>query len=429
MNETVKRNIPKPVPFTEVSYPEIESYKVTRQPSTMRVVETDLSGKQEIAIIFKRTYTFTHAKTCIPADEQAPINEDAVTHEEISPEVSPSFKFLSELVPFKTGTDLVVQASAMSRNPVTQMEVSVQVNKHLQQAIVYGDRHCDFVGAKLVFTPPAPFTELPLRYENAYGGRDTSFEKGVIEELEKMADKDELRKVRPAAEAVFGGYNPLAYPRNRFGKGYILEDRQEKIEGRALPNIERPGDTLDPERIRLDNPLNWYRQPVPVGFDYLDPGTFPRSAMLGLPPPVANNAPVPREVSIGLIPEDYCKGNMFATKPENWADLIHPMATRSASLGLWLPFLRGNETIVLSNMDLEHSQYLVSLPGERPEFNVPTLPPKAQDINAELFLVHVSMVEKKLYLVWVGRFPREKTFTPKDLLELEDQVSVKMKGV
>jgi hypothetical protein len=127
---------------------------------------------------------------------------------------------------YRGGVDLFVFASARSSNgkPATCLDVTVQAGRDFATCVrVFGDRHWEKRGRKLVIAPPQPFEAIALTLQNAYGGKD---------------EWDEL---------------PIAFPSNPDGKGYVISE--ESALGKALPNIE------DPENLIQ----TWEDQPQPVG--------------------------------------------------------------------------------------------------------------------------------------------------------------------
>jgi hypothetical protein len=148
--------------------------------------------------------------------------------------------------------------------------------------------------------------------------------------------------------------------------------------------------------------------------------------MLGMPPACnlsLNSAP---EVTSGLIPSDFCKGNAFAGSPDNIPNLIHPAGSRCASLGLWMPFLRGDEDIVLTGMDPDFPVLPVQLPGERPEFatNGPGL-----HLDPQLHLVLIDVRNRLMSLIWTGSTPSSHRLLPGQDQELASTLRIQMRKV
>ncbi|HKJ02100.1 MAG TPA: DUF2169 domain-containing protein [Longimicrobiales bacterium] len=421
--------VPRPTPFDELPAIERPAELEAHPPALLRAVQAGASGRLELALIYKRTYTFEPGKACVLSPEQPALLTDPVPHEELEPDEPVSFRALADLVGYKPGTDLVVNGSVRPPRPVAQASVGVSVGDGFQyRADVFGDRVADHVNGRIVFSDAKPFEEIPLRLENAYGGRDPWFERTVMEGVRSTADPEKLRRVTAAAESILGGGNPARYPRNRFGKGWILENRPEAVQGRALPNLEMPDDRLTPDRLIVGHPLEWAKQPLPASFGVLDFSTFPRSAMCGLPP-MTTDPPLPYpEVERGLLPPDFCRGNLLTTPPEKLPTLIHPWIGRCASQGLWLPFLWGNEWIALDGMDPAHPRLALQLPGERPWFQVHGMGARPLELESELYLVDIDATDRTVVLIWVGRHPLDVPLEPKRLAAIEADARVGIRG-
>src|SRR5262249_45979126 len=239
--------------------------------------------------------------------------------------------------------------------------------------------------------------------------------------------QEHRRKSAAVMAAIFGSNHPLMYPRNRFGKGYVIDNRRDSIQGRELPNLERPNDLLTPERIVLAHPMQWPHQPLPAGFDFVDPLTFPRSAMLGMPPTCTEEWNRFPEVTRRLLPEDFCRGNIFGTSPEDLSSLFHPDGSRCASLGLRLPFFRGDEEVVLEGMDPRRPRLRIRIPDERPVFTCRRIPSPGATIDADLHLLQVIVPRKLLCLVWVGRTDLSRPLLPGEDREISAAVQIRMR--
>lgn len=412
--------IPQPLAVQMVAPPPV----AVVPPALTRLVLANASGALELVVLHKRTYVWESGRRTQPADEQPPLDEVGVPYKPFAEGVPPTWKSLPDVVGFKTGTDVVVQGSARPPRPVTSMLVAVEVVRRRHEAAVFGKRVCEFPGGRLGFSAPQPFSELPLRYELAYGGRDLAYEAAVMAEVRRTVPADKMRRALPSAEGMVGQIHPLMYPRNRFGMGWVLDQRAEAIAGRELPHLERPGDLLTPERLVAAGPGAWARQPLPVGFDYFDPLSFPRLGMFGCPPlGYQPGAPV-REVELGLVPPDFCRGNIAVATPAELPRLIHPQAGQCASLGLVFPFLRGDETIALHGMDHTAATSEVQLPAERPRFSIAGLEAKAVTPVAELYLAQVAVDARRLSLVWAGRHRLRRALAPAQVAALAATTTV-----
>jgi hypothetical protein len=422
--------LPKPTPIdTAAMQPPAPPPRQTS--GTFRIVTLAPQDQLEIGFVYKRTYALdAKGRPVGPADQQPPLEDDGASHEPLTPSQPPSCKSLPEVIGFKTGTDIVVRGSARPPHPTREHTVAVKVGPHVHAARVFGPRRSEFANGQIRFTPPVTFEVMPLRLEHAYGGRDAAFEASLLEEVAKGMTPEAVRRARPSVEAVFGANHPFMYPRNRHGKGYVLARSAASIDGRELPTIERPDDLLTPERLVLAHPLDWTVQPVPAAFDYIDAFTFPRSALLGFPPPSAR--PLDRqipEVVAGLLPDDFTRGNLMAVRPQDMASCLHPWATRCAPPGLCLPFLSGTETIVLSGMDPATPELAVPLPRERPEVTLPEWLRSEPVLHGELHLVFLDVDARSLSLIWSQRTRLGRTILPAHLVDVSSAARLRMTGL
>lgn len=420
--------VPQPEPVDSLPQPEPPSHLLPRDPSVLRLCQFKHEQSYRLAAVFKRTYRFELSGRCRLADEQRPLDEDGQEHEPTRPDGLASWKSLPEVIGNRSGTDVIVQGSARPQNPVTEMRVGVRVGDHRHVADVIGNRTCRIQNGRITFSTPEPFEEVELRYENAYGGLDPRVQEDVIEEAEASIPEERLRRVRPLAQETVAKNNLLMYPRNRFGKGYVLGEDPENIEGRELPNIERPSDRLTPDRLVMTDVLDWLKQPVPIGFDFLEPLTFPRSAMIGLAPPSNHDLTKAPEVELGLVPTDYFRGRLWNVPAHRVPELVHPASTRCASLGLTLPYLQGDETVELRGMDARAPQLRIGLPGEVPVVTVPNANGSETEMRGTMVQVTIDVDERVIELIWVANRIIDSFLPEADLADLEASTRTRMAG-
>lgn len=172
--------------------------------------------------------------------------------------------------------------------------------------------------------------------------------------------------------------------------------------------------------------MDWGRQPVPVGFDYLEPSAFPRTALLGIPPGSRIPWEEMPEIGLGLVPSDYSRGAILECEPADIPNVIHPHGSRCASLGLWLPFLTGSEIVLLEGMDPRSPLLRVSLPGELPVFSGRWPGSPGQELPGALFLVEVDVDERTLTLIWSARAALERPLGIRELPDVQNSLSIRM---
>lgn len=174
-------------------------------------------------------------------------------------------------------------------------EVCIAVGNTLLRFLVCGPRVAS-VGpdGRVDITAPEPFEAVPLNFENAYGGVDmrvplADFPTGTGEAAEEVALQAD---------------HPGLYPRNPYGKGYLVMDGP--VTDVAMPCFERADMRLHAGNLLAGNPRNWFRQPIPAQVCWSYPHTFPRYAWWGMDawyaPPDSRQL---SEVSRGWLPEGF----------------------------------------------------------------------------------------------------------------------------
>jgi hypothetical protein len=321
------------------------------------------------------------------------IPAEPLFHDIRDPEIKPRLAPGSEFWPFKYQTDVVVRgaAHAPGGKPVTNMQVSVTVGKATKRIQVWGQRRITWAGrGKPVFGEPERFDRMPIIYENAYGGCDGRVP--VSQSPLTVADIERLQSDHPGM-----------YPRNPFGKGYIV--LPDPVPGLQLPNLEDPDDLLTPERFVVGDPARWHRQPLPMGFGYTNPLMFPRFVYLGLdawftPPDDSSLA----EVRQGWIPANYRQ--ICGTKVDPTRSPPAPYY-QEASLGLVFPPLASETPMVVRGMNPEQPELAFALPPT-PRMAI-EIEDQRQNLKTQLCNVLIEPFKNQVSVVYVvrtGKLPR-----------------------
>lgn len=253
------------------------------------------------------------------------------------PDEEPRLKAGCEFWPVKEGTDIALQGVAAPKDgiPVRSMDVILQVGRHNKKVVVFGKRQVRCPRSGEIFFPlPELFDQMPLSYDNSYGGIDWRV---PVEESLTWDIKFQLQADHPGL-----------YPRNRFGKGYVVLPDSEDIDGIELPNLENPSDLLTEDRLVTGDPRLWHKQPLPWCLDWMPVFFYPRCAFFGgadgwYPAPEDSVT----EVRMGVLPKNY-----RTSFQERFLDAFDFDARffREASYGLSVPFLEGNEPVMLQGV-------------------------------------------------------------------------------
>lgn len=197
-----------------------------------------------------------------------------------------SIKALNDMHIGKVASDIIMQGNACAPNqqPVTQLDVSLTVGQVSKTVRVFGDRHWQNGRP----SQPAPFQEMPLVYERAFGGQYQTDEQIFTEE------------------------------RNPIGCGFVGKRSTQEVEGLPVPNIEDPNQLITQIKDT----------PPPAGFAATYGHWAPRNQWAGTYDEhwQATRAP--------YLPTDFDKRFLNAAHPE----LVYP------------GYLQGGEAITITGM-------------------------------------------------------------------------------
>jgi hypothetical protein len=212
----------------------------TRTDATVRLLpKFGLDGAPCYVVVIKQRF----AVQPMGAVRREPGAKVRLVDEPWDPDVpESSIRYPSDACLRKPSTDVVVVGSAMAVNaqPVAELDVLVRVGPVSKQLKVFGLRVW-FKGALgMTLTPPKPFQSVPLLWENAYGGMDTSNPKALAHE-----------------------------PRNPVGRGVVSDP--DLLLHKPGPQIEDPADLIRNARSK----------PAPAGVGAIGPGVEPRLRYAG----------------------------------------------------------------------------------------------------------------------------------------------------
>jgi len=350
-------------------------------------------GRDYVMVLVKYTYLIRNNRCILHKPE--PLLYD-YRDEDLEPRLQPGTDFW----PCKMLTDFVVQGSAFAPNkrPIDRIEVSVQVAKTIKRIAVFGKRLIQWTEDRINISMPEPFEEIPLTYQNAYGGIDWR-----VQISEKDQENPEL-----ILSFVNDQDHPGLYPRNPFGKGYLVE--QGEVPDMVMPNLEDPSDLITPERLVIKDPKLWYRQPLPWCFDWVHPITFPRYVFMlpemdaWYPGPEDEQMP---EVKRIFIPSGYHS----QMRDRNLLSCPHPNFFQEASHGLVFSDLKGNEPVKIVGMHPEKPVIEFYLPGHTPVIEI-QIEEEKKRVMPRLHSVVCRPAENILTMLFGATMDTPKRFVP-----------------
>ena len=310
------------------------------------VIHPDLNMNDQLIVLVKATYEIIDPHTLKLAERQLPINlAGSYTGE---PGES-SLLYPSEFCIEKCSTDIYMHGHAQTpdQSQHTVLDVGLRVGDIQKVVRVFGDRvwlFKTYVEAGVEKTDcsisaPQPFTKMPLIYENAFGGQDTT------PEDEKNHVFDE---------------------RNFVGKGIITEHSQHE-EFVHLPNLEDPSALIQ----------TFTDRPAPAGFGPIPGEWLPRRQYAGTYDDQWEKDRKP------LLPTDFHPRFFNAAHP----DLIAPK------------FLLGNEDVEIVNAS-SFGRLHFNLPAEIPGISVQLVQEKPILINTVLDSIMINTDNHTVELLW-----------------------------
>lgn len=267
------------------------------------VLLPDSKGMMAVVTVIKATFSFLRDGTTRVAEKQLPL---CYGDEYFGAPAQSSVRYVTDMVYEKSGSDIAVNGTAYAPmgKPVISIPVSVAVGTHKKTIIVWGDRVWTSTLGFVSKSRPVPFVTMPIRYERAFGGTDTSH---------KNKEKHGSCKENP------------------IGMGFRLGSGKKALTGLPIPNIEDPKQLI----------TSWNNKPKPAGLGFISPLWEPRLSHAG----TQNEAWQKELMSLPSLEYDTRFNNAAAP------DLV----TKKG--------LTGKETVTLKNLHPDYETLRFKLPG------------------------------------------------------------------
>jgi len=300
----------------------------------------DKEGAEVLLLVLKGTWSIGNGGTLSVAGEPVPIRSEPMYRGEPG---SSSLIYDTDVVLEKPGTDCVLIGQARALQPRAEyVDVTFGVGPVKKQARVFGERRWKkgMMGGATILKM-RPVEEVPLIWENAFGGSDTSWD--------------------DSAKHEFCLENPV-------GRGFIAAKSHVDFDGQLLPNIEDPANPMS-------NPKH---RPKPVGFGMIAPYWHPRLTYAG------TYDEQWRKYISPLLPEDFDTRFNLTAAPGLSTD-IH---------------LAGNERVLVEGAS-KRGRLLFDLPGITPKVTARRWGYEG-DLPVRLDTVVVEPDQERVTLTWRG---------------------------
>lgn len=353
-------------------------------------ISQDAEGRVFVEIYVGVAYSFAAGGACEPARDPYVLVERPIYRDDIvypGRYRPPILRRDVDVHPRRRGTDVVVQG--IWRAPGGAAVTTATCALECRGAATF-THVIDLVGDRVVergpggprISAPAPFTEMPIRHDRAYGGTD---EASAIRDPDPY--EEALRGV--VSDEVFYSASTYSYPRNPAGRGYVVDARS--LDGLRLPNLEWPGEALTIES--LVRPLDrWGERPLPACFDWIGHGWFPRVAFADEFEPTHEDRTPAAEVALGILPADLRQRPLIERMSDAFFQGAHPL--------LWRHRLRGDEQLRVTGMSPDGRDALCRLPGLRPHVAARVLGRALAEVPAALDVVTLETESRRLTMIW-----------------------------
>lgn len=203
---------------------------------------TDRNGAETLLVVVKGTWRIGRNGALSIAGEQVPIQLEP---RYLGDPAASSLIYDTDLILEKPGTDCILLGYAWApKVGVGSVDVTFGVGPLRKTVRVFGERIWMKCLGMVSMSKPAPFEKIPLVWERAFGGSDTSWPE--------------------PKEHEFCLENPV-------GTGLLARKTKLEIDGLRLPNLEDPAHLIKKPTDR----------PKPVGFGPIPPHWFPRAGYAG----------------------------------------------------------------------------------------------------------------------------------------------------
>ncbi|MFT5717160.1 MAG: hypothetical protein ACI9T7_001346 [Oleiphilaceae bacterium] len=205
------------------------------------MLTTNPKGADVVVLAVKGTFTLL--PNVAMAAEQIPLKME---DEHLDDPALSSLRYASEMLLPKPGSDVILNGHAYvpEGQKASVIDTRLSIGDVSKTVRVFGDRLWLHGGQ----SAPALFDEMPLIYENAFGGLH-----------HYQADKP------------VGPDSAIAFFTNPLGKGFIGKRKNKEMIGEKLPNLEDP-------RFLIRTPQD---QPTPMNYGYIPAAWSPRKDYAG----------------------------------------------------------------------------------------------------------------------------------------------------
>ncbi|HXJ18756.1 MAG TPA: DUF2169 domain-containing protein [Polyangia bacterium] len=351
-----------------------------------------------LGIVGKRSYEVTRGRCYVAANQTSLVEE---------PDVDDTGRLHhdSDLIISRLAADVILEGTARAPRRTNAFTVTLRIGDFVREFSVVGERRLEArADGRLAFSQAEQVDEVPLTWDEAYGGVDRAAIKDIGDPFMKIAK--EMGSPLVETQSLY------AYPRNPFGKGYLIEASPAAIDACRLPRLEYGWSRVTPENVVRTHFVTWPLAPIPAGLSWLGYTAFPRSAQLGLPAPLYDEAKVPPgqmpEVKSGLLrPIALDRGAPVGER------LDVPGLAQGAAVGMRAPSILPGAEVQLTNAHPQEPLWSFRLPNEIPRMAL-RLPgqQRAEELRPQIHQLSIEPDKSRVTVLWVATRPLDQPLTP-----------------
>ncbi|MEO6818715.1 MAG: DUF2169 domain-containing protein [Ginsengibacter sp.] len=360
--------------------------------------------KPVLAVIVKQTYIIEKDGKCTLAEEQMPLVEEVGMY----PHNNSLLEADLDLYVQKIYTDIVVKGSAKNYDNAPKFLAEIIAGKTRHTIAVQGNQKVYLDDRnKIQFSEIEKVEKVPLRYDFAYGGKDTEAEKQM-----QMPPADILISF---PDIDLYADSPFRYPRNPEGKGYLVEKSRAMIEQLEIPNLQDPGHLLTPENILVGDYNRWIEMPIPYATDWVNPTWVPRIIYTALV-----EYPHPRAAGIKEIEKRWVASDLYEKK--NPAKDFNYRFFNGGHYALQTPLDNLVRECTLINIHPVNKIFTIKLPDIKPKIWVDG---RKGTLKGTIPVIHSIIIEpdeNRLSIVWCGSAPALRPYFHEELKKMPFKV-------
>jgi hypothetical protein len=353
--------------------------------TTKQVSGNDEKLKPVLAVIVKQTYTIERDGNCTLAEEQIPLTEDVEMYQHNNSILQADLDIYVQ----KKYTDIILKGHARNYDNAGKFiaEIIIGNTRHTiavqgNQKVYLDDRN------KIQFSEIEKIEKVPLRYDFAYGGKDT--------EAEKQMQMPAPELLTSLPEINLYADSPFRYPRNPEGKGYLVEKSKAMIEQLEIPNLQDPEHLLTPDNILVGDYNRWIEMPLPYATDWVNPAWVPRIIYTGLV-----EYPHTKTAGIKEMQKKWISPNLYDKKDP--AKDFNYRFFNGGHYALQTPLDNPVRECTLINIHQVNKKFTIKLPYMKPKIWVDGRKGTLKETIPVMHSIIIEPDENRLSMVWCGR--------------------------